>query len=423
MTRSDPKTDVYARPPTPVPIAADTTTKVKLEGDVLGLVGTQIHGGFTVEKLVSSGGLSLVYRAAKPNDGPRAALKCFYGLRDLSPDSLSAFRDRFRRITSLLGGLSADQASMVRVLGQGWMAVTGKEIPCMLLDWVDGVSLESLLDEERRAGNIVRSPHEVFALMRGPMKALAAAHAVGLTHRDIKPSNLFVDRARIEPGVNIRLMDYALARLEGEPFDDAVTFLTPEYAAPEQFMGYEHLVGPWTDVFSMALVLLEMMRGGRQVMRGDDFESLRDACLDEELRPTPRTFGLDVSDAVELVFHRALEIDVHARFNSGAHFMGALSRALETDTAASSDSLIQASGEFLHDPASYLTRNQKAPPGPAEPPVEPSPEPPGNTLVGPAPPIPAPPRLPAIITGETVIARRPVRTGNTVLAPVPKFDD
>jgi serine/threonine protein kinase len=384
------------------------------EVDVLGLLGTQIHGGFVVEELVSSDGLSMVYRAVTPDRVHEAALKCFYGLRTLSPDSLSTFRDRFRRITSLLGSLSADQPCMTRVLGQGWMSVGDREIPCMLLEWVEGEPLQRVLDRERREGSTRRSIDDVFALMHSTLRALSAAHAYGLTHRNLNPGNLFVDDSSLSPGARIRIMDYALARLEGEPFEDAITFLTPEYAAPEQFMGYEHLVGPWTDVFSIALVIIEMMLGGGQVMPGDDFESLRAACLDEERRPTPRSFGLDVSDAVEMVFLRALEIDVHRRYNSGAHFMGALYRALE----AGKGDRVHRVGEFQHDPAYYLTRNQKAPPASAKPSSD---DGPGNTLVVPPVGEGSPPPLPAIITGETVVAPQPVRTGNTVLAPVPSF--
>lgn len=412
VSESDPKTDVYCAP---TPAAPEPTRELPVgDVDVLGLLGTQIHGGFVVEELVSSDGLSMVYRAVTPDRVHEAALKCFYGLRNLEPESLSTFRDRFRRITSLLGTLSADQPCMTRVLGQGWMSVGDREIPCMLLEWVEGEPLQLVLDRERRDGSKHRSIEEVFALMHSTLRALSAAHAYGLTHRNLNPGNLFVDDSTLSPGARVRIMDYALARLEGEPFEDAITFLTPEYAAPEQFMGYEHLVGPWTDVFSIALVIIEMMLGGRQVMPGENFEALRDACLDEERRPTPRSFGLDVSDAVEMVFLRALEIDVHRRYNSGAHFMGALSRALEADKAGRE----YRAGEFQHDPSHYLTRNQKAPTAPPE---RSSSEGPGNTLVVPPVGSGSAPPLPAIITGETVIAPRPVRTGNTVLAPVPNF--
>lgn len=416
MEEGDPETEIYG---TPVPRPRESTAELPIaEVDVLGLLGTQIHGGFVVEELISSDGLSMVYRAVSPDGTGEAALKCFYGLRTLSPESLSTFRDRFRRITSLLGALSADQPSMTRVLGQGWMGIGDREIPCMLLEWVEGVSLQTVLDAERRDGSKQRSITDVFAFMFPTLRALAAAHAYGLTHRNLNPGNLFVDDATLALGSTVRIMDYALARLEGEPFDDAITFLTPEYASPEQFMGYEHLVGPWTDVFAMALVMMEMVLGGRQVMPGRDFESLRDACLDEERRPTPRSFGLDVSDAVEMVFLRAFEIDVHRRYNSGAHFMGALSRALEADDAVH----VSAAGEIQHDPSHYLTRNGKPPKVQEKRGDEPT-SLGGNTLVtapvGGASKTP----LPAIITGETVIAPRPVRSGQTVLAPVPTLED
>ena len=409
MSDSDYSTDVYGATGVPSAAGPDGTAEIPLDSiDVLGLLGTEIHGGFIVEELVSSDGLSMVYRALGPA-GTQAALKCFYGLRELSDDSLSTFRDRFRRITSLLGGLAADHASMTKVLGQGWMQVGTKDIPCMLLEWVPGVSMQVVLDAERSSGRKRRDAHETFRTMFGPIRALAAAHAYGLTHRNINPANLFVDGVSgvLDEGVNVRIIDYALARLEGEPFDDATTFLTPEYAAPEQFMGWEHLVGPWTDVFSMALVLTEIMLGGGQVMPGGSFEELREACLDEDRRPTPRTFGLDVPDGVELVFRRALDVNINERFPTGAHFMGALSRALEPEANAESGR-IGTAGSFLHNPSDYLTRSRRGPKGSVT-----------------APQMVVDPKS-AVITGETVISPTPARTGNTVLAPVPQspsFDE
>jgi serine/threonine protein kinase len=233
--------------------------------------------------------------------------------------------------------------------------------------------------------------------MMKPMEALAAAHDAGIVHRDLKPSNIYVCGERLEHGVPVKVLDFLLAKCDDEGVQgQAVSFMTPDYAAPEQFLGVEALIGPWTDVFSLALVLVEMMLGGRSALRGDDFASLKRASLDAHNRPTPASFGLDVPNAVESVFKRALAVDARNRFENAGKFLNALQRAVEAHGRLTSTGLSRVSGQLFHDPSAELKRRRGT-----------------RESTGRS-------RRPQ--TGETVVAPTPVQTGYTVIAPIPKFD-
>jgi serine/threonine protein kinase len=378
--------------------------------DPLDLIGVTIHGGFEVRELVSFGGLSLVYRVVRPSDGCSAALKCYDGLADLPEPSATLFRERFGRVGGVIADLSSSHDGLVRFVAQGWLATRGRELPCLILEWLEGTTLERLLDRERDRGLITRSASEVLELMREPMRALAAAHEHGVVHRDLKPSNLYVCGSRLDRGTRIKVLDFMLAKFDDEGSGGhAVSFMTPDYAAPEQFLGVESLIGPWTDVFSLALVLVEMMLGGRAALRGEDFESLKRASLDSRHRPTPGSFGLDVSNGVESVFKRALAVDVRNRFPNVGRFLAALTRAVEAHGRLTSTGLSRVSGELFHE--AEPTRSRSLHRSRRRNDV-------GGTRIA-----AAAVRPPDNVTGDTVVAPGPVRTGHTVLAPMPKFED
>ena len=367
--------------------------------DPLSLVGATLHGGYRVEELVSHGGLSLVYRATDRATGETVALKCYDGLADLPEPAGSLFRDRFARVGSVIAELAREHDGLTRFVAQGYVVLKGREVPCLLLDWLEGVTLETLLDSEREQGLVTRSSSEVLDLMRKPMEALAAAHDAGIVHRDLKPSNIYVCGERLEYDVPVKVLDFLLAKCEDEGSQgQAVSFMTPDYAAPEQFLGVEALIGPWTDVFSLALILVEMMLGGRAALPGDDFDSLKRASLDARRRPTPGSFGLDVPNAVESVFKRALAVDVRNRFENAGRFLTALQRAVEAHGRLTSTGLSRVSGSLLHDPDTELKRTRRS----------------KQDSTG---------ARHRSRTGETVVSPGPVQTGHTVIARAPTRDE
>lgn len=386
--------------------------------DPLELVGTTVAERYRVDALASHGGLSLVYRVHDLHEQETAALKCYVGLIDLPEPTGSVFRTTFKHVGRLIGHLAQTHPALVKTRRTGIVRVTkGRDVPAMILEWLDGVTLETLLDWERLERVTTRSAPEVFELMREPMLALAAAHEHGIVHRDIKPSNIFVCGRRLDPDVPIKVLDFSLAKFGDASSGGTVTFLTPDYAAPEQFRGDERSIGPWTDVFGLALVLVELMLGGRPALVGDDLDALRAASEDLRKRPTPRSRGLEVPNAVEAVFKRALAVDHRQRFPDIGAFASALARAVECDGRLTSTGISRVSGvlEFDHRDDDDLTRpvqvqrSAKA----------------RDTVIAETwePQTRIRERGEVNITGETVVSPSPVQTGHTVLAPRPDFED
>ena len=134
--------------------------------------------------------------------------------------------------------------------------------PYCVMDWVSGMPLVKWI----RA----KLPWEHIAwIMSDLLSALAYAHARGVVHRDLKPANILVEDP-FGSNPQVRLVDFGIARLL-EPGDDAVVVTaltmndrvlgTPAYLSPEQAQGFTHLIGPQTDLYSMGIILWELIAG------------------------------------------------------------------------------------------------------------------------------------------------------------------
>jgi serine/threonine-protein kinase len=102
---------------------------------------------------------------------------------------------------------------------------------------------------------------------------------------------------------------------------------TPAYGAPEQWVPKRFgQTGPWTDVWGLALTIVEVI-AGRTIIDGDH-SAMMGTVLDPTRRPTPRNEGLDVPDAVEAVFQRAMALDPRERYGDAGTFWNELCSAL-----------------------------------------------------------------------------------------------
>ena len=107
----------------------------------------------------------------------------------------------------------------------------------------------------------------------------------------------------------------------------------PAYGAPEQFDETVGAIGPWTDVYALALVALEAFTD-RTVMLGEHLGELALKALDPDNRPTPRALGLAVGDHVEEVFARAVSLSPAGRPQDAGELWGMLKNALTVDGAS-----------------------------------------------------------------------------------------
>src|SRR5207248_3269451 len=120
--------------------------------------------------------------------------------------------------------------------------------------YVEGKTLSALIRGDERLPQ-----KAVAAVVRKLALAMQEAHACGVIHRDLKPSNVMINK-RNEPVI----MDFGLARRaqENARLTRSGSVLgTPAYMAPEQVKGDPKAVGPASDIYSMGVILYEMLTG------------------------------------------------------------------------------------------------------------------------------------------------------------------
>ncbi|MEZ6091886.1 MAG: protein kinase [Pirellulaceae bacterium] len=129
-------------------------------------------------------------------------------------------------------------------------------VPYITMAFVAGRTLADVL-----GGQNALNQRSAAMVARKIALALADAHDRGVIHRDLKPSNIMINE-RNEPIV----MDFGLARQFGGASDsqltaDGMLVGTPTYMSPEQVDGKHAMVGPQSDIFSLGVVLYEMLTG------------------------------------------------------------------------------------------------------------------------------------------------------------------
>ncbi|MFC6083736.1 serine/threonine-protein kinase [Sphaerisporangium aureirubrum] len=140
----------------------------------------------------------------------------------------------------------------------------------LVMQHIDGCSLSDLLDEIREAGEI---PVEWAAAVAAQVcSVLSAAHARSLVHRDLKPGNIMLC-----PDGTVKVLDFgvaaALSSSETKLTRTGVVLGTPDYMAPEQAAA--DIVGPKTDLYSLGVVLDEMLAKNNQFKGDTPLASMR----------------------------------------------------------------------------------------------------------------------------------------------------
>jgi formylglycine-generating enzyme required for sulfatase activity/serine/threonine protein kinase len=306
--------------------------------DPLQIAGLIVAEKYRIERLVGEGGFAVVYRALHTIWNKPVAIKFFNGLSSAPMDQRDELQQAFIQEGALLTELSSQTAGIVQARDVGTYTTPGGQwMPYMVLEWLDGASLEELLERERAQGTARWSVLETIGFLSKVLPPLEVAHSRGIAHRDIKPANLFVigadARAASTP---VKLLDFGVAKMVSDnthlkaalaKTGLGISSFTPQYGAPEQFTRSYGATGPWTDVYAMALVAVEMLTG-KPALDGDDVVQLGFCTGNPHRRPTPRALGADVPDALEAVIARALAVNPHDRPASAGEFLAALTSAV-----------------------------------------------------------------------------------------------
>ncbi len=269
--------------------------------------GQTLANRYEIKEVLGAGGMGVVFRAWDRELQEAVAIKTLKP-EVMDPSSIERFKQEIRLARKIA------HRNVVRNYDLG----ESEGMLFITMEYVEGTSLEKLL---RQRGKL---PVGV-ALTVGKqlLRALEAAHEMGVIHRDIKPQNIVVD-----PTGMVKVMDFGIARLaEGKHASDSKGLTavgsvigTPQYMSPEQLMANE--LDARSDLYAAGAVLFECLTG-RVVFEAPNVAMLIVAQV-EQAPPDPRTLNPTISQELAQILLKALEKTREARFASASEFSAAL---------------------------------------------------------------------------------------------------
>jgi formylglycine-generating enzyme len=268
--------------------------------------GMRFGGRYDVRRILGRGGMGAVYLAHDTQLRRDVALKI--PLIEADHEAYTEVVRRFMHEGRAAAGLDHPNICPVHDVGQ----VDGQYY--LTMAYIEGKPLSSLLAKgplpETQAAEVV------LTLAR----ALSEAHQHGVVHRDLKPSNI-----QVSPRRGLVIMDFGLARGLGADesrITQAGQLLgTPAYMAPEQVQGNVAAIGPGCDIYSLGVILYELLTG-RVPFTGTLVELLAKVLTQPPDPPSRHRPGLD--RRLEAICLKAMAKEPGRRYASMAAFATAL---------------------------------------------------------------------------------------------------
>ncbi len=280
-------------------------------------------GKYRIVREVGRGGMGVVYEALDPDLGRRVALKTLNEAAT-SPK----FVELLRREAAMAAKLKHPNIVPVHEVGSV-PDENGKLVHFIAMDFVEGVTLAEQMSRMARRKRI-----EVLEVLAG---AVAFAHDQGVVHRDLKPQNVLLEQTTQGGGGlgwRVYLTDFGLAKqMSGEDLTRSGTVMgTPQYMAPEQVRGQMRRMGPWTDVWSLGVMLYEMI-ARKSPFEGPNAPAVYEKIVNDDPKP-PRKVERAVHPDLETICMKALEKEPEKRYPAAAGFAGDLERYLRDEPIA-----------------------------------------------------------------------------------------
>lgn len=272
---------------------------------------TTTVGRYTILRKLGEGTMGSVYLAHDTTLDRQIALK----VPKVTIGNSEDFINRFRREAKAAAGLKHPNICSVLDADE----ING--IPFITMDFIDGVPLSEFIGKEQ-----LSSTDAVLQMSSIIAEAIAHAHDKGVVHRDLKPGNILVDR-NFQPHIT----DFGLARRVGHSDGSTATHEglllgTPAYMAPEQAKGEQAKVGPQSDIYSLGVILFELLTC-RLPFEGSVPEMLAQVLRDNP--PVPSRIRKDLSEDIDDLCLKMLRKDPGKRFQKMNEVVTALSKLRE----------------------------------------------------------------------------------------------
>jgi tetratricopeptide (TPR) repeat protein/tRNA A-37 threonylcarbamoyl transferase component Bud32 len=303
-----------------------------------------VIGPYKLLEQIGEGGCGVVYMAEQQHPvRRRVALKVIKPGLD-SRQVIARFEAE-RQALALM-----EHENVAKVFDAG---ATESGRPYFVMELVHGVSITEYCDRNRLPA------HERIALFVQVCRAVQHAHTKGVIHRDIKPTNVLVT---LHEGVAVpKVIDFGVAKATGPALTEKTVFTqfatmvgTPLYMSPEQAELTGIDVDTRTDVYSLGVLLYELLTGTtpldkerlkaaafdemRRILREEDppRPSIRISTMAEQARSVtaaqrrsdPRRLGLLVRGDLDWIVMKALEKDRNRRYETASGFATDLERYL-----------------------------------------------------------------------------------------------
>ncbi len=285
--------------------------------------------GYSIEGVLGRGGMGVVYLASQPELGRKVAIKVIAPALASDPDYL----ERFKRESRLAAAIEHPNAIPIYEAG-----VADEEIPYLVMRYVDGVDLASLIRRRGDAGRRSRRPDRRPGV-RAPSTRPTPR---GLVHRDVKPGNVIVERAtghraRLPDRLRPHQADGCHERDDGNGTlggDDRLRVARADQGQAAWM--------PRSDVYSLGCVLFVALTGRLPFEREADVAKLYAHINDPA--PAPSSVAEGVSPELDAVVARALAKDPGERFPSAGD-LGRAALAASTGSAIGEPERTVATGE------------------------------------------------------------------------------